>query len=421
MLKALIKRFDEHESTTRDSIASLQQHLTSQIDAHETSRIASQQFNHALLDTNIAGLENIVSRQAREVLEEIENMRCLVYEGVTTLRAGTSALGRDVRTLRRIVDSNISGQVPHAFPQFQRLPIEVRRMIWEWATPGKILEVRQYNHVEFTPHNLTFEFVGNCSPPATAQICRESRDVACRRGKLVSLDDSPLTPGNGPEPVYLGQDCPVASWGRKRWAWFDSYKDSLYLRTEEFLSQGINLQDVRHVILPRQGCEGQISQLLTREICPHLTSIQLVCASVEWPMQTDSAFETAVWGDDYHIPIQTKKGDVAEAKRVHDGLSKLLDPQPGFRFNMQRARIQRLVDVVAAQDPWDGAQHKAYSERILQYWSERGLPAKSKVKALKEMVEKSMFRCIWMLSRTTDDRIQFPPWLITMLSNGSET
>lgn len=394
MLKELIKRFDKHESTTLASIASLQENLTSRIDAHETSWNNSRDSDRDLLNASVTDLQNTIEVHTTQLSDEIASMRRLVYEGVTTLRAGTSILGQNVRLLRRTLDSSVSGQVPHVFPQFQRLPFEIRCMIWEWATPSKILEVRDNLHIESHPDIIVFQFVGNCSPPVTAQVCRESRDLACRTGKIVSLQYC--------IPNGLREAVPGAPWGRERSAWFDSHRDSLYLRTDEdCVFATINLEHVRHVILTRQNCEEKVLNLLNRKLCPHLASIEVVCASVEWPMQTNLGFETTIWGDDYHIPIQTEKGDVAEAKRVHDDLSKLLGPQSD-----SHACIQRLVDTVAAQDSWDGAQHKALSaDRIIQWWLELGLRGRSSpdVKTLEEMADKSMFRCIWMLSRIKHD------------------
>ncbi|KAI1111927.1 hypothetical protein F5Y14DRAFT_463898 [Nemania sp. NC0429] len=354
MLREIIKRLDTHESTTLARIDSVYEDLTRKMTAHESAHTSLQQANHELLLREVSRLEP------------------------------------------RILDSSFSSQVPHGGPQFQTLPPEIRYMIWELATPGKILEIRGREDIESHKYRAPGRFVGNRSPPVTAQICRESRAVACRSGRLMSLER--FTPGSANGSGPEGSRVP---WGPKQWAWFDSYRDSLYIRylQDEYVINKLNLRYVCHLILPRRECERNILQILREDACPNLKSIEIVCASIEWPMKMDMAFETSIWGNDYHKSIQLKKGDFAEATRLCD-LLELQGPQNDY-FN----HFSRFLHVVAAKDRWDGDQSKAYPERIIRYWSEREdlRWIDRPVETLRDMAERSMIRCIWMLSKITYD------------------
>jgi hypothetical protein len=100
------------------------------------------------------------------------------------------------------------------FPQFSHLPAEIRCLIWEMAIPRR--KLHDYKRKIPAPH-LRDPFSGftarsPClSPPAVAQVCRESRKVAKRRGDLF--------------PVRF-------SWDKSQrlyWTWFDGSRDVLEL------------------------------------------------------------------------------------------------------------------------------------------------------------------------------------------------
>ncbi|KAJ2984116.1 hypothetical protein NQ176_g183 [Zarea fungicola] len=111
---------------------------------------------------------------------------------------------------------------------FERLPPEVRQLIWEATLPERrvfhVSEISQANYTEDTDNPFmsndteldeqTFEFHIRHGPPMATQVCRESRAIALLRGFFLapkkSLKKSSMTESStGP--------------------WFNPQKDMLYL------------------------------------------------------------------------------------------------------------------------------------------------------------------------------------------------
>lgn len=98
----------------------------------------------------------------------------------------------------------IHNPLPRFLP-FTRLPPEIRIMIWDLAIPkGQLrLQMKCYCH----PDDRIISFPPSLLPPAVAQVCRESRAVACRSGIIVSFE------------------CPNCSEELK--SWYDSGRDKV--------------------------------------------------------------------------------------------------------------------------------------------------------------------------------------------------
>ncbi|KAK0754237.1 hypothetical protein B0T18DRAFT_454039 [Schizothecium vesticola] len=94
-------------------------------------------------------------------------------------------------------------QTPDRFTRFQKLPAEIRNMIWEYALPeSRVYEVLDApNAKQRTPaqKGLMFANVHPEPPPALAAVCRESRHFVLHTYK-------PLTLGNTTKYVDLSRD-----------------------------------------------------------------------------------------------------------------------------------------------------------------------------------------------------------------------
>ncbi|CAJ2505122.1 Uu.00g125160.m01.CDS01 [Anthostomella pinea] len=138
--------------------------------------------------------------ELRSALNETEwRMGAQVNRACRKLQNQNDAHQTEIRRLWALVDT------PAKFPRFLELSRELRDMIWELATPGRTIVVGQYH--------LTY------LPPVTAQVNRESRSVACRRGKLLQLAGTSMVPAHGGS---------VARRNIRR-RWFDPSRDTLLL------------------------------------------------------------------------------------------------------------------------------------------------------------------------------------------------
>ncbi|KAK4240822.1 hypothetical protein C8A03DRAFT_31098 [Achaetomium macrosporum] len=94
-------------------------------------------------------------------------------------------------------------QTADRFPKFQRLPPEIRNMIWEYALPeARVYEVLDApNAKQKTPaqEGLMFANVHPEPPPALAAVCRESRHFVLHHYK-------PLTLGRTTKYVDMSRD-----------------------------------------------------------------------------------------------------------------------------------------------------------------------------------------------------------------------
>lgn len=82
--------------------------------------------------------------------------------------------------------SSSEEEAPSRFPQFQRLPVEIRYLIWEAAGPEPTVVPRTWNNAKFR-YNL------QRSVPAVLQACAESR------GLLAAQPGAVRAPGAGPK------------------------------------------------------------------------------------------------------------------------------------------------------------------------------------------------------------------------------
>ncbi|KAK4185962.1 hypothetical protein QBC35DRAFT_388320 [Podospora australis] len=97
----------------------------------------------------------------------------------------------------------MQASLPDQFPNFQRLPAEIRNMIWEYSLPeSRVYEVLDApSSKQKTPaqKGLMFANVHPEPPPALAAVCRESRSFVLHQYK-------PLTLGSTTKYVDLSRD-----------------------------------------------------------------------------------------------------------------------------------------------------------------------------------------------------------------------
>ena len=135
------------------------------------------------------------------------------------------------------------------FPQFRRLPIELRLRIWDMTIPQRKLfcYFADDYHIFDDNNQPGYLPVHKLSPPVVSQICKESRSVALRRGRLFWLfwrDENYLEHGY--------------------WSWFDGSHDVLELGTP-----GCAVSDD---IFPKFGCCSELLQY-AESILVHIDDI----------------------------------------------------------------------------------------------------------------------------------------------------
>ncbi|KAI4867574.1 hypothetical protein F4820DRAFT_413497 [Hypoxylon rubiginosum] len=81
---------------------------------------------------------------------------------------------------------------PHSFPQFSKLPLELRDLIWGYALPEprvfEVLDSPSSTQSQNTPSGrLMFADVRNEPPPSIARVCHDARQAVLRRYKPVAF------------------------------------------------------------------------------------------------------------------------------------------------------------------------------------------------------------------------------------------
>jgi len=89
--------------------------------------------------------------------------------------------------IRRLRDADVKdwNSRPQSFPQFSKLPVEIREYIWEYSLPGPRLLVTSYNGRCVGPNGLWFRKGDHTPNPAALQVCQLSRRIALKRYRLV--------------------------------------------------------------------------------------------------------------------------------------------------------------------------------------------------------------------------------------------
>ncbi|KAI2620163.1 hypothetical protein GGS26DRAFT_571437 [Hypomontagnella submonticulosa] len=103
------------------------------------------------------------------------------------------------------------------FHQFTKLPSKVRAMIWDLALP------RTFLGEFFIPVSdasfWAFRLVTTMPPPSVAQVCRESRKIACEYGGLMPVKNSSFVPAT--------RSSESLTYRAFQWTWIDLSRDTL--------------------------------------------------------------------------------------------------------------------------------------------------------------------------------------------------
>ncbi|KAI1104422.1 hypothetical protein F4804DRAFT_307238 [Jackrogersella minutella] len=224
----------------------------------------------------------------------IEVLRESLEDGLDTK---TKALHAEVQVLRRCFAAT------PRFSQFRKLPAEVRLMIWDLALPRRILCLeetdREYDERSFG----SYKFASKSLPPAVAQVCRESRAVACQSGGLMSIRNA---------RVYPETSSKKPLWCQPQWGWFDPNRDSLYLqpvtnhlRSLDAISDLTNC--AKHITLDCGSTKAGFSEFFYCLFSPHhfpqLKGIDLVGAVYVQPERSDPVIETRVFKYGRDFPV----------------------------------------------------------------------------------------------------------------------
>lgn len=120
----------------------------------------------------------------------------------------------------RLLSTDTQKNKQEGFPQFLRLPIEIRLAIWELAIPRRMFTPWQDDrHIDNDPDaDPSFcRSAEGLPPPSISRVCRESRFVARKRGKMFLLYQTHETKQR-----------------LSYWTWFDRAHDVVQLHRDCF-------------------------------------------------------------------------------------------------------------------------------------------------------------------------------------------
>jgi hypothetical protein len=252
--------------------------LSAEISSLRQAQLAlCQRLNHdrSVFQTKVEALRKVFKEelQAASKLAQKEARRAIRAEMLLLLRQSSCA---------------------PRFPQFSRLPVEIRCMIWNFAIPCGI--------VHLVEHRLTAIDAGWCvwsckqkqTPPAITQVCREARTVACRTGALVPLKCPSKNEFEWPSSFAI------------EWTWFDPTRDTLFFSFYSHQGGGgmcfSNLEDslytqARYITLEcGQNVWNHLDELFYPAQFPHIRRVQFVRYRHVLKEKTDLMFESLVFG-----------------------------------------------------------------------------------------------------------------------------
>ncbi|KAI2473326.1 hypothetical protein F4781DRAFT_380015 [Annulohypoxylon bovei var. microspora] len=288
---------------------------------------------------------------------------------IDVLNTQSKVLRAEIQALRRTINDRPQ------FPQFRRLPAEIRLMIWDLALPRRMVCVRGYRYNDEQIIYAQYRFISKSLPPSVAHVCRESRGVACQSGRLVSIRNIKALPSRSP-PSY-----PT----KISWAWFDSSRDSLYLQPNTNRFFGLEaIADLtsraQHVTLdygPFRGYDTHIyrymDHLFSPFYFPQLKAIDIAGDQLTQSERSDPVLETRLfgYGGDYPLSIakddqSTKTALVKRMKTNHssddvDRIEKFLAGLHRSRFTLDKLHCDDQVwsdHIRQWHDRWSMTQYQ---------------------------------------------------------------
>lgn len=221
----------EAASETQNDVAGLAAEISSLRQAQLSLR---QQLNHDKRKFEIQAvvLEDAFRSELRAAVDRLKEEFRSTRDELQHSKQETHVLRSEIQTLRKQVSCS------PRFPQFSKLPPEIRHLVWNFALPSRIVEVGGIRYVGRHTSGSSWSFAKKQPPPAIAQVCREARSVASYTGRLMRIDNTKaaytITAYNG-EGVDIDSDDAHRARHEPSWSWFDSSRDRLYLVSNEHM------------------------------------------------------------------------------------------------------------------------------------------------------------------------------------------
>ncbi|KAI1853183.1 hypothetical protein JX266_001889 [Neoarthrinium moseri] len=201
--QALYNRFDEHSSEVSGlfkgvlSVSNETQQNVAEL-AAEISSLRQAQL----------ALRQKLNHDQREYYDEVEALKVAFKEELEAVTEVSNEANRQAKALRAEVQllRRQMATPSWQFPQFKKLPPEIRNMIWRFSLPNNIVHVRETTRMDGLVSGWDLE--QSWAPPAASRACREARAVASHSGGMVYTDK-----------LFNG----------RQWSWFDATRDTLYI------------------------------------------------------------------------------------------------------------------------------------------------------------------------------------------------
>ncbi|KAI2783087.1 hypothetical protein F4815DRAFT_459807 [Daldinia loculata] len=235
--------------------------------------------------------------------------------------AGLRSNQHDLRDVLRMIHAD--AQTSHeptdisGFPQFKRLPLEIRAMIWDLAIPNRILGLRGEFLYNVDDDYSVYHFEPGLSPPSVAHVCKEARSIACRSGRLVSIRNS--------------RECPYIDSmyeediSRPAWSWYDPSRDSLRLHTKTLVGSPnatiLEITECTQFVISggdsdHTHCYRLLSYLSDPHYFPQLKVVDFISDTYKHRQLSDHVIETRLFGLDRRNSLSLDVDDEAAKKAL---------------------------------------------------------------------------------------------------------
>ncbi|KAK9422644.1 hypothetical protein SUNI508_00507 [Seiridium unicorne] len=308
---------------TQQDVASLSSEISSLRQAQLALR---QQLNHdkSRYESQIEALTTTF----RSELREVKSVSEVALKEARALRG-------EVQLLRQQMSCN------PRFPQFLRLPPEIRCIIWDFALPQNLVRITDDHWVIHDKEWFGWKYDNRHAAPAVAHVCREGRSIARRTGAMI-----PVTKIRSASDDY-SDTLPCYE---TEWSWFDSTRDALHLdfaimpnedKIHESLGGILKLTTrAKHVALKCSSDQGHwdyIEPLFDPRHFPSLERVDLIGAEHGFTERTDLVLEARLfWLSKWAITIDVDDSeDFLDTLRLHHS-SPLI--------NQIERELTRLVD-----------------------------------------------------------------------------
>jgi hypothetical protein len=137
-----------------------------------------------------------------------------------SLRTPESRLTTHKKALKRLQTSSLKHMIP--FHHFNKLPLEIRERVWEFALPGPRVLTLDTSRNLGVSERLIFSSVFKAKNPAALSTCKEARAVALRRYRLAFGTSNVYFDFKGGDILYFGPECFHGTFLDQEWGWTTS-------------------------------------------------------------------------------------------------------------------------------------------------------------------------------------------------------